>query len=1309
MLDSLSVEQRTRSSSAEHAGARADGSVALVGTQPDSEPRLPHLPYRLYKMRYVGVVGIVALNVVAGMNLPWFGPIANGTSDAFGISLDEVNWLGNIVGVTYLVVAPLVPIVCSRYEANPNLTMSIPPTQFLIGTLFLIASAWVRFAGTTHSLSPRGAYALLIIGQVLVLGIISTAVSPFVLLIVSKPPTPPYGIAYSGSQPSPHFLTTLRAIFGLLPRPAYDGEGVGTLLSEVPFCTSPPLIVTSASHKAENDEQRLGLESSITSTLKKSAQDEQVDTQAWETNGDTENTTPCRASGNQVRRGRDFKFERTLDGYMTLRERIDFAILSIVFGVLLAGVNTFSLLSNEILEPYGYSEDTAGFMGAALLLSGLAAAFITAPLFDRIFTHHLGRAVRIFSPPIAAAWLALIWAARENNAVALYALLILIGVCSLSTLPVALELGCELTRNSEASSAILWFSGNLCGIIFILVMSALRAPASASPPLNMHRALVFNGVTIFATTMSIFLFRGRQRRRERDVSAATAATAADLEGSVNGGTDVSMSLGASEKESERGADCGRSQSYFFRSSSSSSSAAPFSYFVDPHTTISKEFNAFLRTMLGENQHLVDRRDPILHSIATSAKTRTLRKRYCETAKHKSVRYGRFCQLVNHIIAQLPGTARRHSFVFCRNESQSSESVFDDYRQPDVVVLGGNHPSVVDGRWKAYTGGEEGPRRLDDVPWTWHDIQHVFEFKLVKKRILYEDEEAEAALRKLRRRTKGAHGKPLSTARKQPTSAATKPPPSAGKPMEKRRNENEGEGAAGRSKRRRKDADTLFDVPDKGLWKHSTRYAIDRMALAPNVRHAISGLVQDGDLWMCYYDHGGIVCSSRFTFVSDLYRFVLLIKALVGLSPSDRGTIKGFKKYDPEDFDDVYIDLTRASSPEYSSDGSRPLVDMHRDPPAGNKVSGSLQGSRIPDHDRPRENSEDSPKWFFSVGPHDFLVRYPLSKGRHYNLTGRASRVNAATCGTLDPSDPSRVYALKTNWPVDRRHNEAGIIKLARNVLDGLDKVKGFKEKHEISGRLLSDCLPRVYLSEDLEDFGDKGFRSRIGSFLQDRIFRIIAFDQLHPLYMVENVDVLKQLFREIFQGHHFLSICQETILHHDISIGNLMYRKMPDGTLRGVLNDWDLAKVGNSADALKGAGTCRFMARDLLVKNPPDHLERFDWESMFYVLYWIACRYENGRCVNHGALERWSSNDADVLRATKNFIFSDLELKMVTKHFWPFVCTWLDPFRELFSGGYLARTDCSNRICMTGVQEEFDDTSLGGHVTYDKLWAILRN
>jgi FLVCR family MFS transporter 7 len=130
-------------------------------------------------------------------------------------------------------------------------------------------------------------------------------------------------------------------------------------------------------------------------------------------------------------------------------------------------------------------------MGAALLLSGIVAAIITSPIFDRVLTHHLALAVRIICPITATAWLSLIWAGkkslllfslnslslailitvRPHNDAALFAIFIVIGVCSISLLPVAVELGVELTRNSDGSSAVLWF---LCALYFFTELPQQR-------------------------------------------------------------------------------------------------------------------------------------------------------------------------------------------------------------------------------------------------------------------------------------------------------------------------------------------------------------------------------------------------------------------------------------------------------------------------------------------------------------------------------------------------------------------------------------------------------------------------------------------------------------------------------------------------------------------------------------------------------------------------------------------------------------------------------------------------------------------
>ena len=55
-------------------------------------------------------------------------------------------------------------------------------------------------------------------------------------------------------------------------------------------------------------------------------------------------------------------------------------------------------------------------MGATLLLVGLVAAVITAPLFDRFFARRLAISIKCICPVIAAGWVALIFGGASASA-----------------------------------------------------------------------------------------------------------------------------------------------------------------------------------------------------------------------------------------------------------------------------------------------------------------------------------------------------------------------------------------------------------------------------------------------------------------------------------------------------------------------------------------------------------------------------------------------------------------------------------------------------------------------------------------------------------------------------------------------------------------------------------------------------------------------------------------------------------------------------------------------------------------------------
>ncbi|KAJ8473349.1 hypothetical protein ONZ45_g16329 [Pleurotus djamor] len=405
-------------------------------------------PYRVYKRRYAGLAGLFILNIVAAMGWTWFGPIAYQASEEFGISINQVNWLGNGCILVSLPVTMIIPMITQRIGIRRTCD---------IGAIALLLSGWIRYLGALKRFSPSSSYSLLLLGQflgaiapyqvlgpryaetwfdlknrttatmllaiarsVFLLAIIATAVTPSVFLIGLSPPTPP---TYSGSRVDPPFSSCVRALSG-----------------------------------------------------------KEVDPNLQ----------------------------------MSKRERFDFVLLVVVFGVILAGTTSFALLTAQWFGPYGYSDLTSGLLGATLLLSGLVGALATAPLFDRVFTHHLALTNKVLMPIIGAGWLSLIWTVRPHNTAVLYGTMTVLGFTSVSLLPVGLELGCELTRNATGSSAILVAFGGLLGVVFTLAQSALRAGPNADPPFNMRHAIVFNGVALFAAAALSLFIKGDMRRKMLD-------------------------------------------------------------------------------------------------------------------------------------------------------------------------------------------------------------------------------------------------------------------------------------------------------------------------------------------------------------------------------------------------------------------------------------------------------------------------------------------------------------------------------------------------------------------------------------------------------------------------------------------------------------------------------------------------------------------------------------------------------------------------------------------------------------------------
>ncbi|KAF2025857.1 MFS general substrate transporter [Setomelanomma holmii] len=187
-----------------------------------------------------------------------------------------------------------------------------------------------------------------------------------------------------------------------------------------------------------------------------------------------------------------------------------FYIVFLTFSTYVGLFNAFSSLLNQILYPYGYTEDEAGICGAVLIVVGLVTAAITAPILDRTHAYLLG--IKLLCPFVAIGYLAMIWAPQTRTIAAPYVLSAMLGAASFSLLPVSLEYLVEITfpASPEVSSTICWVGGQIFGGVFIVIMNALKdgrsvdletvqdqgrgAGGGSRPPGHMYNALVFQAV-----------------------------------------------------------------------------------------------------------------------------------------------------------------------------------------------------------------------------------------------------------------------------------------------------------------------------------------------------------------------------------------------------------------------------------------------------------------------------------------------------------------------------------------------------------------------------------------------------------------------------------------------------------------------------------------------------------------------------------------------------------------------------------------------------------------------------------------------
>ncbi|CAO2655813.1 Nn.00g046160.m01.CDS01 [Neocucurbitaria sp. VM-36] len=405
-----------------------------------------HVHYKVYKRRWLGLAQLVLLNIVVSWDWLTFAPVSTTSATYFGVSETAINWLSTGFLFAFVVACPLVIYLLHRG----------PKDSIIAASVLLLLGNWIRYAGTKAN---GGIFGLVMFGQIL-----TGLAQPFVLAAPTR---------YSD------MWFTERGRVGATALASLANPFGGALAQLVnPFLGSIPQMVLIVSI--------IATVACIPSLFIPVAP-----------------PSPPTASSSLSR-------TPVWESLKHMLRSPPFYIVFLTFSTYVGFFNAFSSLLNQILYPYGFSEDEAGICGAVLIVVGLVTAAITSPVLDRTHAYLLG--IKILCPLVSVSYLAMIWAPQTRTIAAPYVLSAVLGASSFSLLPVALEYLVEITfpASPEVSSTICWAGGQVFGGIFIVVMNALKdqrpvdlervrdngrgSGGGNRPPGNMYRSLIFQAV-----------------------------------------------------------------------------------------------------------------------------------------------------------------------------------------------------------------------------------------------------------------------------------------------------------------------------------------------------------------------------------------------------------------------------------------------------------------------------------------------------------------------------------------------------------------------------------------------------------------------------------------------------------------------------------------------------------------------------------------------------------------------------------------------------------------------------------------------
>ena len=187
--------------------------------------------------------------------------------------------------------------------------------------------------------------------------------------------------------------------------------------------------------------------------------------------------------------------------------------------------------------------------------------------------------------------------------------------------------------------------------------------------------------------------------------------------------------------------------------------------------------------------------------------------------------------------------------------------------------------------------------------------------------------------------------------------------------------------------------------------------------------------------------------------------------------------------------------------------------------------------------------------------------------------------------------------------------------------------------------------------------------------------------------------------------------------------------RLEDGKVYGVINSFNLAeREDNSSKGHKSGQSWErpFMSISLHLDEKmmmtTEYIERFDLESILYVMWWEVRLFDKGKLFAteeaQETYKKWIGLDDENLHEFKRVALWDIREDLINESYRPLCWTWLRPLCRIFADGYSELLEynskcegtetCSDFSLPDGEElTEFDYDTLGGHVTFEKIWEIM--